>query len=187
MIFLCEFLAVLKLFTICIVSFQISISIVLFHLILKSPSVFKVSQIQDLIDLLFLLIHSWWKAAMESASVLTENLWPPFKEDLGETRCESILSLRVPAETRQQRQLMQQQRQLMQQQRQLMQQQRQLMQQQRQLMQQQRQLMQRQKVQNWIKLTHVCKMKYWCTQCADCTLYYSCCRANTLMSQFSER
>ena len=82
-----------------------------------------------------------------------------FKEGLGETRCESTLSLGVSAETRQRRQLMRRQRQLMRQQRQL----------------------------NWIKSTHVCKMEYWCTQCAGCTLYHSCCRAGTLVSRFSER
>ena len=136
-----------------------------------SPGIAAVFHVQSVLNSEFhspltLLDHSRLLAEREFASVLIADLWRLSEEGLHEIHRGSTLSLGVPAKTRQQRQLMRWQRQLMR---------------------QQRQLMQRQKVQNWIKSMHVCKIKYWCTWCADCTLYHSCCRADTLMSRFSER
>ena len=143
-----------------------------------SPGIAAVSHVQSVLNSEFCsplthLDHSWLSAEREFASVPVADLWRLSEEGLHEIHRGLALFLEVPAEMRQRRQLMRQQRQLMRRQRQLMR--------------RQRQLMRRQEVQNWIKSTHVCKMKYWCTWCANCTLYHSCCRAGTLVSRFSER
>ena len=129
-----------------------------------SPGIAAISHVQSVLNSEFRsplthLDYSQLLTEREFASVPVADLWRLSEEGLHEIHCGLALFLEVPAETRQWRQLMRQRRQLMRQ----------------------------QEVQNWIKLTHVCKMKYWCTWCAGCTLYHSCCRADTLVSRFSER